>query len=589
MSWKKLAMDEVSIQRGGSTGIVPPGHNGGNATAAPGGFSVSFTDLLQHAGAPVGISFDALTDLAGNTADPDPAEPPAPAGDDGYDRFDDDGAGRGDDRPDAGRDTPDTELRDDRVADQGTARTDDPGAPPPPRDETPRESESAAGSADSEGDSGATEASNPNDGTTAETPSATGEPSHQDGETNIAGTDLNVVQAVSGTEHAGQVLAGVAAAQAGAAAAQAGVAAVQASKLSGTTADQAGARAGHGLATAMAAVAKETSAQGGDAGRPQTNAQGQQPQATPGARAPANTAANPNNGAAAQAAALSKAVGEGNPVSVRVTVTNEAATLVSQPSSNLAASTVLSGTAGNQSQNGQSLHGGAGTNPAATHPAGGAGHGQQANIQAAQAQAAAGTEATGPVQGPVLANAATFQPQAGTGGTTAQVGAGAVGETLQTQQPAASATANAQRAGGPRPGVADQVSVHIAKALKAGVDRITIQLRPASLGRIDVQLEVGHDGRVMAVVTADNKDTLDLLQRDARELERALRDAGLQADSGSLSFNLRGQGDQAPEDGSADSGPPNDETAAAGPDDEGAPADDYGDGIIAEGRIDIRA
>ncbi len=73
-------MDELSIQRGGSTGIVP---QGGNATAAAGGFSVSFTDLLQQAGAPVGMGFDALTDLAGNTTDPDRAEPPAPAGDDG--------------------------------------------------------------------------------------------------------------------------------------------------------------------------------------------------------------------------------------------------------------------------------------------------------------------------------------------------------------------------------------------------------------------------------------------------------------------------------------------------------------------------
>ncbi len=117
MSWKKMAMDELSIQRGGSTGIVPQGHNGGNATAAAGGFSASFTNLLQQAGASVGIGFDALTDLAGNTADPDPVEPPAPAGDDGHDRFDDDGAGRRDDRPDAGRDTPDAELRDDRVAD----------------------------------------------------------------------------------------------------------------------------------------------------------------------------------------------------------------------------------------------------------------------------------------------------------------------------------------------------------------------------------------------------------------------------------------------------------------------------------------
>ncbi len=568
-------MDELSIQRGASTGVVPQGHNGGNGTAAPGGFSVSFTDLLQQAGVPVGISFDALTDLAGNTTDPDPAEPPAPAGDDGHERFDDAGAGRGDDRPDADRDTPDADLRNDRVADQGTARTDDPDAPPPPGDETPRESDSVAGSAGPEGDSGATEASNPDDGTTAETPSATGDSVSGAGETTIAGTNLNVVQAISGTEHAAQVLAGVAAAQV--------------SKLFGTPTDQAGARAGHGLATSMAAVAKETPVQDGDAGRPQTNAQGQQAQANPGARAHVNTAANLNTGAASQAAALSRAVGEGNPVSVRVTVTDEAATLVSQPNSNLAASSVLSANGGTRPQNGQaSLHGAPGANPAATHSAGNAGQGQQANIQAAQVQAA-GTEATGPAQGPVLANAATFQPQAGTGGTTAQVLAGGVGETTQTLQTAASATAGTQRANALRQGVADQVSVHIAKALKAGVDRITIQLRPASLGRIDVQLEVGYDGRVTAVVTADSKDTLDLLQRDARELERALRDAGLQADSGSLSFNLRGQGDQAPEDGSADSGPPNDETAAAGPDDEGAPATDYGAGIIAEGRIDIRA
>ncbi|MCZ6607157.1 MAG: hypothetical protein O7A64_05770, partial [Alphaproteobacteria bacterium] len=178
-------MDELSIKPGGSTGAVPQGHYGGNATAAAGGFSVSFTNLLQQASVPVGIDFAALTDLAGNTADPNAAEPTAPAGDDGYDRFDDAGAGRSDDPPDAGRDASDAGLRNDQVADQGTARTDDPDAPPPPGDETPRES----GSADSEGDAAATESANPKDGTTAETPSATGEPSHQDGGTNIAGTD----------------------------------------------------------------------------------------------------------------------------------------------------------------------------------------------------------------------------------------------------------------------------------------------------------------------------------------------------------------------------------------------------------------
>jgi hypothetical protein len=48
------------------------------------------------------------------------------------------------------------------------------------------------------------------------------------------------------------------------------------------------------------------------------------------------------------------------------------------------------------------------------------------------------------------------------------------------------------------------------------------------------------------VITADNKETLDMLQRDRASLEQALADAGLKADAGSLSFNLRGgQHDQA--------------------------------------------
>jgi hypothetical protein len=87
----------------------------------------------------------------------------------------------------------------------------------------------------------------------------------------------------------------------------------------------------------------------------------------------------------------------------------------------------------------------------------------------------------------------------------------------------------------------DQVAIHISKAVADGLDKISIQLKPESLGRIDVQLQVGHDGRVNAMIAAQRQDTLDLLQRDARSLERALQDAGLRADSGSLNFNLSGQ------------------------------------------------
>ena len=87
-----------------------------------------------------------------------------------------------------------------------------------------------------------------------------------------------------------------------------------------------------------------------------------------------------------------------------------------------------------------------------------------------------------------------------------------------------------------------QVAVQIARAAQDGVNQIQVRLNPAELGRVDVKMDVGHDGRVIAVVTADRQETLDLLQRDQRGLERALQDAGLQTGSGGLSFSLRHDG-----------------------------------------------
>lgn len=114
------------------------------------------------------------------------------------------------------------------------------------------------------------------------------------------------------------------------------------------------------------------------------------------------------------------------------------------------------------------------------------------------------------------------------------------------------------RAGAQPSHVTDQVAVRISKAVADGLDRINIQLRPAALGRVSVSMELGHDGRVQAVVTADNTGTLDMLKQDARSLERALAEAGLKTDSGSLSFNLRGQdkgGDGAAGKFGGDAGP----------------------------------
>jgi len=95
--------------------------------------------------------------------------------------------------------------------------------------------------------------------------------------------------------------------------------------------------------------------------------------------------------------------------------------------------------------------------------------------------------------------------------------------------------------------VAEQVALQFSRALATGTDHITIRLEPASLGRVDVQVELTKDGRLTAMFIADRPETLDMLQRDARVLERALNDAGLRADAGGLSFNLRGDGGDLPQ------------------------------------------
>jgi flagellar hook-length control protein FliK len=99
---------------------------------------------------------------------------------------------------------------------------------------------------------------------------------------------------------------------------------------------------------------------------------------------------------------------------------------------------------------------------------------------------------------------------------------------------------------------ADQVAVQIQKAVGAGKDHLRVRLHPAELGQIDISLKVRHDGTIRAIVTADRPETFDLLQRDSRGLERALQDAGLKTDSGSLSFNLRGGEHNGPNNGQRD-------------------------------------
>ncbi len=94
------------------------------------------------------------------------------------------------------------------------------------------------------------------------------------------------------------------------------------------------------------------------------------------------------------------------------------------------------------------------------------------------------------------------------------------------------------------PTAVEQVALQLHKGIKEGQNQMTVHLRPADLGRIDIKLTFSADKTVQGTVVADNPATLDLLLKDVGSLQRALQDAGLRADPGSLQFSLRGDGQQ---------------------------------------------
>jgi len=84
-----------------------------------------------------------------------------------------------------------------------------------------------------------------------------------------------------------------------------------------------------------------------------------------------------------------------------------------------------------------------------------------------------------------------------------------------------------------------EIAVSIAKRHADGSRRFEIRLDPPELGRIDVRLEAGADGRMQAHLTVDKAETYDLLKADQRALERALLEAGMKQDGSSLNLSLR--------------------------------------------------
>ncbi len=139
----------------------------------------------------------------------------------------------------------------------------------------------------------------------------------------------------------------------------------------------------------------------------------------------------------------------------------------------------------------------------------------------------------------------------------------------------------------------EQVAVQIRQAVATGGNHVTIRLQPATLGQVDVHLEIADDRLVQARVVVDKSETLDLLRRDSAQLERALSNAGLQTDTGGLNFSLRGQqhGQGFAQNQGGNGAPAGDGMPDDGPDDALlADIRDFGvrpGGWTADGRLDL--
>lgn len=86
---------------------------------------------------------------------------------------------------------------------------------------------------------------------------------------------------------------------------------------------------------------------------------------------------------------------------------------------------------------------------------------------------------------------------------------------------------------------APQVAFEVVRQFNQGNSRFLIRLDPPELGRIDVRMQVDGDGNVHTRMTVERAETLDLMQRDQRSLEKALAQAGLDSSKTSLEFSLR--------------------------------------------------
>lgn len=172
----------------------------------------------------------------------------------------------------------------------------------------------------------------------------------------------------------------------------------------------------------------------------------------------------------------------------------------------------------------------------------------------AKTETAVQPDAATPARGPRPAHAAATEARLDPAPTTNTSNAPTTSPVQHTPTPQPQTTANANVVPPPinasvqlASNIAVPVSglaVNIAFNANAGRSRFEIRLDPAELGRIDVRLDVDRNGHVTSHLTVERPATLDMLRRDAPQLQRALEDAGLKTGDSSLQFSLRDQSQQ---------------------------------------------
>ena len=320
-----------------------------------------------------------------------------------------------------------------------------------------------------------------------------------------------------------------------------------------------------------------------------------------------NTASPTETLANRQAQDLAQRLGQGSQAQIQVALSDTAGKQSSTPSQALTNGALLatlgsSGESDNILGNGlqrsgmnvltdrqtPNSHFGAQNNGASYNPQQDAAAANFAQAIRAQAQALGGQQS---------ANAATLAPKFApiTADAASISNINGPNSLSQLSQSAKANPSSAARQPHTPPAPMEQVSVQIQRAVLSGSDKINIKLHPAHLGRVEVRLDIAADGKLSAIIMAEKPETLELLQRDIKGLEKALQQAGLDTNSNSFNFGLKQNSAQK---GDLDRGPSNghDDTSSELTDMQGDEIDpgilmkqhEYGHNSSTNGGIDIQ-